>query len=280
MTSPTETSARVRLSIDERGIAEVALNRPEKMNALDTAMFEAINRTIAQLAEDRRVRVVVLHGEGRAFCAGLDLASFVAMGESERAQRSHDAGNMNDLAARTHGLANAFQQVAWGWHALPVPVIAAVHGVAYGGGLQIALGADIRLVTPDAKLSVMEIKWGLVPDMAGMALAAGLVRGDQLRELVYTGRVVSGEEAVALGLATRACADPLAEARTIAAGIATRSPQAIRGAKRLCNLLPQTTPAEVLLAEAREQQKVMGGAQQQEAVRAGMEGRAPLFKDE
>lgn len=274
MSDKSETiNDRVRIGIDAHGVAEVALARADKMNALDPAMFEAINATIARLRDEKRVRAVVLHGEGRAFCAGLDMGSFAAMGDGAM------TAAMTDLAARTHGLANAFQHVAWGWHELPVPVIAAVHGVAFGGGLQIALGADLRLTRADTKFSVMEVKWGLVPDMAGIALLANLVRGDVLRELVYTGRVVEGAEAVALGLATRVVDDPLAEARALARRIAEQSPDAVRGAKRLANLGPSTPPAEVLLAEAREQQRVMGGRNQVEAVRAGLAKRAPNFTD-
>jgi enoyl-CoA hydratase/carnithine racemase len=260
---------RVKVTVDA-GVAEVALARADKMNALDPAMFEAINATIARLGTTPGLRAVVLHGEGRAFCAGLDMASFSTLGEGPAAR---------DLAARTHGEANAFQQVAWGWRRLPVPVVAAVHGVAFGGGLQIALGADLRLAAPGTRLSAMEIQWGIVPDMAGFALAAGLVRDDHLRELVYTGRIVEAEEAVGLGLVTRVSADPLAEARTIARQIAGRNPDAVRAAKRLAGRLPQATPAEVLLAEAREQQALIGSRNQVEAVQATLARRAPDFVD-
>lgn len=265
MTSPT----RVRIDVDG-GVAEVTLARPDKMNALDTAMFDALLDALARLQAEPGLRAVVLHGEGRAFCAGLDMGS-MAGGEP--------AGGFTDLLPRTHGIANRFQQVCWGWQELPVPVIAAVHGVAYGGGLQLAAGADIRLVAADARLSVLEIKWGLVPDMAGCALLAPLVRGDHLRELVYTGRVVDGTEAAALGLATRVSADPLTEARTMARQIAASSPSAIRAAKRLMRLTAHATPEELLLAEAREQQALIGSPNQREAVRAGMEKRPARYED-
>ncbi|MFT4265661.1 MAG: crotonase/enoyl-CoA hydratase family protein, partial [Xenophilus sp.] len=201
---------RVRLHIDDAGIADVMLARPDKMNALDPAMFDALNEAIAHLRDAPGLRAVVLHGEGRAFCAGLDLGSMAGTAQDG------GASGTGDLEARSHGIANRFQHVAWGWRELPVPVIAAVHGVAFGGGLQVALGADVRIAAPDAKLSVMEIRWGLVPDMAGCALLAPLVRGDVLRELVYTGRIVEGAEAAALGLATRTSAAPLEEARALA----------------------------------------------------------------
>lgn len=268
MTSPT----RVRIDMDG-GVAEVTLARPDKMNALDTAMFDALLDALARLQAEPGLRAVVLHGEGRAFCAGLDMGSMAGMAGGE------PAGGFTDLLPRTHGIANRFQQVCWGWQELPVPVIAAVHGVAYGGGLQLAAGADIRLVAADARLSVLEIKWGLVPDMAGCALLAPLVRGDHLRELVYTGRVVDGAEAAALGLATRVSADPLTEARTMARQMAASSPSAIRAAKRLMRLTAHATPEELLLAEAREQQALIGSPNQREAVRAGMEKRPARYED-
>jgi enoyl-CoA hydratase/carnithine racemase len=182
-----------------------------------------------------------------------------------------------DLLVRTHGIANAAQQVAMVWREVPVPVIAAVHGVAFGGGLQVALGADIRLVAPDTQLSVMEIKWGLVPDMAGMVLMRTLARDDVLRELTYTGRVFSGEEALRIGLATRVCADPLAEALQMAHDIARKSPDAIRAGKRLLNAAASLGAADLLMAESVEQKALIGSPNQVEAVKANMERRAPRF---
>jgi enoyl-CoA hydratase/carnithine racemase len=261
---------RVRVRMDDHGVAEVALVRAEKMNALDGGMFQALVDAIARLRTDASVRAVVLHGEGRAFCAGLDKSSLQGL-----------AGNgqdgIADLVPRTHGLANAWQQVAWGWRELPVPVVAAVHGVAFGGGLQIALGADVRIVHPQAQLAVMEVKWGLVPDMAGCVLLTELVRPDVARELTFTGRIVTGSEAVTLGLATRASEDPLADARAMARQIAGSSPDAVRAAKRLMNMATPVDAARVLVAEAFEQQRLIGSANQREAVQAGMEKRAPRF---
>jgi enoyl-CoA hydratase/carnithine racemase len=173
------------------GVADVRMNRPDKLNALDQAMFEGLAATGRALAADKSLRAVVLSGEGRAFCAGLDFASFMGMAQSERPARS--------LLDRSESIANFAQQAAWVWTELPVPVIAAVHGVAFGGGLQVALGADIRIVAPDAQLSVMEIKWGLIPDMSGTQTLRHLVRLDVAKELTFTGRIVRGEEAVALG---------------------------------------------------------------------------------
>lgn len=266
---------RVRIEIDAQGIADVCLVRGDKMNALDVAMFEAIAAAIDRLKAEPGLRAVVLHGEGRAFCAGLDMGRFSKIADGAD-------GGVRDLRTRTHGLANSAQYLGLGWREVPVPVIAAVHGVAFGGGLQLALGADLRYTTADTQMCVMEIKWGLVPDMAGMALMRGLVRDDHLRELCYSGRVVRGEEAVALGLATRVCADPLAEARALAQGLAQRSPSALRANKRLLNLAAgdfDASAAAVLQAESDEQVALMGAPHQVEAVRANLEKRAPVFKD-
>ena len=265
---------RVRIQIDQQGLAEVCLVRADKMNALDFEMFDALAAAIARLKTEPGLRAVVLHGEGKAFCAGLDMGRMAKISAGE-------PGGVRDLAPRTHGIANAPQFLGLGWREVPVPVIAAVHGVAFGGGLQLALGADIRLVSADLKMSVMEIKWGLVPDMAGVALMRGLVRDDHVRELCYTGRVVLGDEAVQLGLATRVCADPLADARAMAQALAQRSPSALRADKRLMNLASRTlddSAAAILLAESVEQGALMGAAHQLEAVRANLEKRAPQFR--
>jgi enoyl-CoA hydratase/carnithine racemase len=187
-------------------------------------------------------------------------------------------GKERDLAARTHGTANFPQAAVWGWRQLPVPVIAAVHGVAFGGGFQLALGADMRFLSVDARMSVMEIKWGLVPDMAGTPILSGLVRDDILRELTFTGRIFSAQEALSYGLATRICENPRAAAFEIAREIAGKSPDAVRAAKRLLNNL-SVDPGPALLAESIEQMKLMGSPNQLEAVRANIEKRAPRFAD-
>ena len=266
---------RVRITVDTHGIADVCLVRGDKMNALDFEMFDALEAAITRLKTEPGLRAVVLHGEGKAFCAGLDMGRMAKISAGE-------PGGTRDLRPRTHGIANSPQFLGLGWRELPVPVIAAVHGVAFGGGLQLALGADIRLVTADLKMSVMEIKWGLVPDMAGVALMRGLVRDDHARELCYTGRVVLGDEAVTLGLATRVCADPLADAFAMAQALAQRSPSALRADKRLMNLASRTldeSAAALLMAESVEQVALMGAAHQVEAVRANLEKRAPVFAD-
>jgi enoyl-CoA hydratase/carnithine racemase len=187
-------------------------------------------------------------------------------------------GEARDLTVRTHGLANFPQAAVWGWRQLPVPVIAAIQGVAFGGGFQLALGADMRLLHPEARMSIMEIKWGLIPDMAGTPILASLVRDDILRELTYTGRIFSAQEALSYGLATRICDDPHTAAMALAREIAGRSPHAIRAAKRMLNNL-SVDPGPALLAESVEQQQLIGAPNQLEAVRANMEKRAPRFAD-
>lgn len=274
MHEPENFRERVTLQMDDEGVAQVRLSRPDKMNAIDAAMFAGIVAAGERLHGLRGLRAVVLHGEGRAFCAGLDMASFGRMSEGGVV-----AEGLVDLLPRTHGLANQAQQVAWLWRELPVPVIAAVHGVAYGGGLQIALGADLRLLAEDTRMSVMEMRWGLVPDMAGIPLMRELLRGDVARELVFSARVVGAQEACRIGLGTRVCADPLAEALAMARGIAARNPDAVRGAKRLMNQSHDADAAALLVAESVEQQKLIGSANQREAVRAGMEKRAGRFED-
>ncbi len=259
------------------GVVELQLARADKMNALDPAMFDALVEAGEALRDDRNVRAVVISGRGKAFCAGLDMASFERMGQGAASDVLGAAASGTDLVARTHGIANAAQQVAMVWREVPVPVIAAVHGVAFGGGLQVALGADIRLVAADTKLSVMEIKWGLVPDMAGMVLMRELARTDVVRELTFTGRIFLGEEAVRLGLATRVAADPLAEALQMAHEIAGKSPDAIRAGKRLLNASLAHSAAELLIAESVEQQALIGSPNQVEAVKANIERRAPQF---
>lgn len=258
------TEQRVTITM-ESGIADVRLARPEKLNALDPAMFAELAATIERLATLPGLRAVVLSGEGRGFCAGLDMASMAA-------------GTPGlSLEERTHGPANLFQQVAWGWRTLPVPVIAALHGVVLGGGLQIASGADIRIAAPDTQLSVMELKWGIVPDMAGFALWRSLVRDDHLRELTYTARSFDAREAVQLGFVTRTAPDPHAEALALARAIAGRNPHAIRAAKRLAN--QEGDAAALLAAESREQAALLCSPNQMEAVMANLQKRDPVFTD-
>lgn len=266
---------RVSVSIVD-GVADVRMVRADKMNALDAAMFAALVDTSDRLSREKCLRAVVLSGEGRAFCAGLDMGRFAAM--NDNGGDGIGGAQKRNLALRTHGLCNHSQQAVWGWRQLPVPVIAAVHGVAFGGGFQVALGADMRFLAPDTRMSVMEIKWGLVPDMAGTPILASLVRDDILRDLTYTGRIFSAQEALSYGLATRICDDPRTVALDVARDIAGKSPDAIRAAKRMLNDL-SVDPGPALLAESVEQMKLMGSPNQTEAVRANIEKRAPKFAD-
>ncbi|NVE95866.1 crotonase/enoyl-CoA hydratase family protein [Altererythrobacter lutimaris] len=260
---------RVTYELSETGVAHVRLARPDKMNALDPAMFDAIAAIGEELAGLKGLRAVVLSGEGRAFCAGLDVSGF-----------SQPTGSgAKSLTERTHGNSNLPQQVAMTWRKCPVPVIAAVHGVCFGGGLQIASGADIRIVAPDTRMAIMEMKWGLVPDMGGYALWRGLVRGDVLRELIYTNREFSGEEALQLGLATHVDADPLNRAMALADIIANKNPEAIRAAKRLQDVMDDEPTDAILMAESVEQDKIIRQPNQVEAVMSEMQKRAANFAD-
>jgi enoyl-CoA hydratase/carnithine racemase len=257
----------------EGGVADVRLNRAEKLNAIDQAMFEALVETGTALMSDRSLRAVVLSGEGRAFCAGLDFASFMAMA-------NRDAGAGPALMSRPdQSPANRAQRAAWVWTEVPVPVIAAVHGVAFGGGLQIALGADLRIAAPDAQLSVMEVRWGLIPDLSGTQTLRRLVRLDVAKELTFTGRIVSGHEAAALGLVTRVAEEPRAAALALAREIAAKSPDAIRAGKQLLDRCVQLSVAEGLQLEEQLQRNLIGSANQLEAVQANMQKRAPEFRD-
>jgi enoyl-CoA hydratase/carnithine racemase len=262
---------RVTVSI-QAGVADVRLNRPDKLNALDLAMFEGLVETGKGLAADSSLRAVVLSGEGRAFCAGLDFAAFMAMSGDGQPGR-------NLLEREEDGVANYAQMAAYVWTAMPVPVIAAVHGAAYGGGLQVALAADIRFVAPDAQLSVMEIKWGLIPDMTGTQTLRHLVRLDVAKELTFTGRIVSGTEAVQLGLATRVSDTPREAACALAREIASKSPNAIRVGKRLLNLAPTLSPRDGLRLEETLQLSLIGKPNQIEAVQANLAKRQPRFAD-
>jgi enoyl-CoA hydratase/carnithine racemase len=266
---------RVAIDYLDNGIADVRLIRDDKMNALDPAMFQAIIAACHELSDHAGLRCVVLSGEGRSFCAGLDMASMAAVG----AGGDPSGGGATSLLDRTQGNANDFQAVAMLWRKLPVPVIAAVHGVCFGGGLQIASGADIRVIAHDARLSIMEMKWGLIPDMAGFALWRGLVRDDVLRSLTYSNREFSGTEAQVLGFATEINADPHARAMELAMEIIGKNPEAIRAAKSLFNSYADMDESAILMAESELQMQVMHKPNQIEAVMASMQKRAAVFQD-
>ncbi len=267
---------RVTITMLDDGIADVRLIRTDKMNALDSGMFAGINEAIDVLSKTKGLRVVVLSGEGRAFCAGLDLSNMKSSGAPSEPGQSASG---NDLGSRSHGKANSSQQVAWGWRELQVPVIAAAHGVAFGGGFQIFSGADIRIIHPDTRCAIMELKWGLVPDMAGFALWRTMVRDDVLRELTYTNREFDGTEAARLGFATHLSDVPYQHAMELAQVIANKNPHAIQAAKRLANMAAHADDAAILKAESDEQIKIMGTANQRESVMAQIERRKPVFTE-
>ena len=265
----TIANDRIAIELGEDGVAEVRFVRGDKMNALDPEMFQRIIEAGHTLQRMKGLRAVVLSGEGRAFCAGLDLSNFAKKPPEDEP----------GLTERTYGNSNRPQQVAMQWRKLPVPVIAAIHGVCFGGGLQIASGADIRVVHPETRMAIMELKWGLVPDMGGYVLWRGLVRDDVLRELIYTNREFNGAEAQLLGLATYVDDNPRERALAIARQIANKNPHAIRAAKRLqAGMWDRETDA-ILMEESIEQHGIMRSRNQVEAVMSEMERRKPNFED-
>lgn len=259
----------LRIDIDDH-VAVVTLNRPEKMNAVSIDMFDALGEAGAMLAGDRAVRAVVLRGAGEHFCAGIDTAVF------SEASTAIDA---KALAPLPGSIANRFQEAAYTWRRLEVPVICALHGVAYGAGLQLALAADLRVAAPTARMSIMEIKWGLIPDLAISTTLRGLLAPDRVKELAFSGRIVEAPEALQLGLITEMHNDPAARCMEIAAMIRVKSPDAIRSVKRLVNTAWQLSDAEALALEAELQLGVLGKKNQHEAVMANLQNREPEFDD-
>lgn len=258
---------RVTTTIDNH-IAHVTLTRPDKRNAVDPEMAESIVAA-GQALMEADIRAVVLSGDGESFCAGLDVMSFaqLAAGDPEGV-----------VMPRTHGTTNLFQEVAMVWRKLPVPVIAALHGVAYGAGFQLALGADIRIAAPETRLAIMEMKWGLIPDMGGMVLLPRLTRSDVIRQLTYTATPIAAEQAAQWGLVTELNNDPQARAQDLATEIAGKSPSAIRAAKRLIAFAESGEGEDaVLLAESRAQTALIGQPDQMEVIAANMAGRPPKF---
>lgn len=266
---------RVGISV-EGGVADVRLTRADKRNALDGAMFSGLAEAGEWLKTAPGVRVAVISGEGSSFCAGLDFGSFQQMagGSEGAAEAEGSPGSMSEGRITHLG-----QQVAWVWQEVPVPVIAAVHGHALGGGIQICLGADIRIVHPDTQMSVRETHWGLVPDMTGTLVLSRLVRPDVAKELTFTARIFDGREALTLGLATRLSEDPRADALAMAGEIAGRSPDAVRGAKVLFNRLFAAGAAEQFAEERRVIGSLIGRPNQVEAVMSNFEKRSPAFAD-
>jgi enoyl-CoA hydratase/carnithine racemase len=272
---------RVTISVID-GIADVKMNRADKRNALDNAMFTSLSAAGEYLKKLDGLRVVVLSGDGASFCAGLDFSSFAQMAEAAPKANAADKkpvekSDMNAGAMVDGRITHMAQQVCWVWQEVPVPVIAAVHGHALGGGIQIALGCDIRIVHPETQLSVREVHWGLIPDMTGTLMLSRLVRPDIVKNLVFTARMFSGREAHEMGIATQLSQDVHADAMTMAREIAGRSPDAVRGAKKLINLLANSGAAEQFAAERATIGQLIGSANQAEAVMSHFEKRPPNF---
>jgi enoyl-CoA hydratase/carnithine racemase len=263
---------RVSVTLED-GIVSVRLTRPEKRNALDPAMMEALIAAGEQVKSMPGARAVVLSGDGASFCAGLDL------GRMQSLAGDGDGGRRESIpvAVPEGEITHRGQQVCWVWQEVPVPVVAAVQGHALGGGLQLALAADIRVIHPDAQLSLREIHWGLVPDGTGSLTLGRLARPDILKDLLFSGRIFSGREAGELGVATVVSDTPLQAAQALARGYAERSPAALRAAKELANHLLYGEAAEQFAAERRLIHGLAGTAEQAEAVRAHFEKRAPVF---
>ncbi len=259
---------RVSVEIKDH-IAYVTLTRGDKMNGVDQDMGEALIAAAHGLKDNESLRAVVLSGEGRAFCAGLDVSSFGKLA----------GGNAEEIVMpRTYGNTNMYQELVLAWRRLPVPVIAALHGVAFGAGFQLCLAADIRIAHPDTQLSIMEMKWGLVPDMGGMALLPDLLRSDVLRRMTYTAEAVGAEQGLAWGLVTELSDTPVEAATALAQVIASKSPSAIRAAKRLIEVSESGADEDtILLAESREQTDLIGKPHQMEVIMANMQKRAPKF---
>ena len=246
------TEARVTVTL-EGLTAIVRLNRPDKHNGVDVAMIQALIAAAKQLKKNRDIRAVILTGEGPSFCAGIDVKSMFAGGAM---------GSLFAVLPLLKPTANKYQNVCLIWRTLSVPVIAAIHGNCFGAGIQLALGADVRFASPDAKLAVMEAKWGLIPDMAGMLLLREVLPRDVAFELTATGRILTADEAKTLGLITRVEADPLAAAKALAAQIATRSPDASAAAKRLFREVWNASEHRVLAGERRWQLRMLLGKNQ------------------
>ena len=268
-----DTAERVRVGVRDH-VALVSFDRADKRNALDGDQFSAISAAGECVKTLTGVRAVVVHGVGRSFCAGLDFSGFASM-MGDRTDMTESDGSPGRLTKS--GLTHLGQQVCWVWQEIEVPVIAAMHGHALGGGLQIALGADIRIAHPDTQLSVREVHWGIIPDMTGTFILDRLVRPDIARELTYTARVLLASEGASLGLVTRLDDAPLEAALAMAADIAARNPEAVRAAKRLLSASFIEGAGEQFAAERREVSALIGTPNQVEVITANLENRTPVF---
>lgn len=240
------TSSRVLVEI-EGAVAHVSLNRPDKLNGVDLEMLTELVAAAKSLRRNREIRAVILRGNGDAFCAGLDFAS--ALKGPARIVRSFVPSPLRGT--------NLFQRAHWVWRELPVPVIAVTHGRCYGAGLQLALAADFRYSTPDCEWSVLEAKWGLVPDMTGTVPLSELVAADVAKRLTMTGEIISGTRAKELGLVSEVSDDPLAAALEFVDVLATRSPDSVAAAKRLLNETRRSRPRRAFRIERKLQLRML-----------------------
>jgi enoyl-CoA hydratase/carnithine racemase len=257
---------RVKLEIAD-GIAYATLSRPDKLNSLDLPMFDSLASTPGRIAKDRSVRAVILQGEGNAFCSGLDFAS---VGKDQ-------IGQIRAFAKLPVQTTNLFQKACWAWRGLPVPVLAVVRGHCYGGGLQLALAADFRFTTPDCQFSIMEGKWGLIPDMTGSVTLRELLPMDVAKRLTMTAEVFDGTRAKELGLVTEVTADPLQPAEALAAEIATRSPDSVAATKRLFHDTWTSSPRSAFWTESQLQVRLLLGKNHKIARAAGKAKEVPKW---
>ena len=256
-----------RIALDIRDqVAYVTLDRADKLNGLDFPMFHALVDTAKQLEKDRDLRVVILQGAGKAFCAGLDFAAFGQVSGAARARA------FAKLPGRE---TNLFQEACWVWRGLPVPVIAVTHGYCFGGGLQLALASDFRYSTPDCEFSVMEGKWGLIPDMTGSVTLRELLPMDLAKRLTMTAEVFDAAKALEYGLVTGVADDPLKEAEALAAQLIERSPDAVAYTKRLFHETWTRSPRWAFWTESVLQGRLMTGVNHKIARKAGTAGQRP-----
>jgi enoyl-CoA hydratase/carnithine racemase len=271
---------RVTVTISD-GIADVRLDRADKRNALDPPMFDAIAKAGHDLVTNREIRAVVLSGNGNSFCAGLDFGSFQSMADSGKngdGSKASTNSSENAGAMQPGAITHLAQEICWVWQEVPVPVVAALQGHALGGGMQLALGADIRVAHGETQFAMREVHWGLIPDMTGTLMLSRLVRDDVAKDLVFSARIISGVEAHALGVVTRVSDTPFETAMQIAREIADRSPDAVRGAKALINRLSNAGAAEHFAEERRIIYSLIGKPNQVEAVMSNFEKRPAKFR--
>ena len=259
---PSTVTCRV-----EGHIAQVRLNRPDKLNALTLDTLQDLASTARELSGDRTLRGVVIGGEGDSFCAGLDFAT--VLDDPPRVARSFVPHPLRGT--------NLFQEACWAWRRLSVPVVAAVHGHCYGGGLQIALAADLRMTTADAQWSVLEAKWGLIPDMGGIQALSQQLRMDVAKRLTMTGEVVSGTRAVELGLASEVHEEPFVAATRFLEAVATRSPDSVAATKRLFGRTWTAGDRRTFARERFEQARLLATRNTTIAREAAMKRVVPVF---